>query len=550
MAPMISCTPSIEILHPNSLIRDHQTKIMALVLAVMMVLGVATAFAAETTYNITAPADTVTGSEHTYKVYQIFTGDVDANKVLSNVKWGHNSKGRGNDSEGNPIAVGDPVAQTVLDALEAAGKAEGATNATKLAAVSAYVDTTTDAIATLKAGEVYAAKPGYYLVVDDSYTGSEKADAKSVNILQVVGPVTITLKKDVPSSDKKVKDVNDSASDNGTSDWQDSADFDIGDEIEYKITAHLPNNVSEYNTYKLDFVDTMSKGLTYVEGSAKIQVGDGTATSLADPTITNNADTDGKYKDGKTLTWAFANIKATPYSATNSQDVVITYKAKLTDDAVIGIAGNPNKFHIVYSNNPNAGGEGETDETPDDVNIVFTYELVVDKITADGDPLDGAGFTLYKKNSSGEYVAVGTEKTGASMTEFSWLGLDDGDYKLVETKTPAGYNTADPIEFTVTAEHTISSDSPALTGLSVTEGKGLTANLNAGKVDKIKKDTENNPTKEDVVSGEVYGEVVNQSGATLPSTGGIGTTIFYVGGGLLALVAVVLLVTKRRMSAQ
>ena len=203
---------------------------------------------------------------------------------------------------------------------------------------------------------------------------------------------------------------------------------------------------------------------------------------------------------------------------------------------------------MTYTNNPNDEQAGENGETPDDGVIVFTYQTIVNKVTknpaydaskdtgktgidSDGNtefiPLKGAGFTLYKKNASGTYEAVGSELKGEDMTTFTWSGLDDGDYKLVETTTPSGYNTIPDIEFTITATHDVSSDNPTL--ISLSGGDKFTGVISTG-----------------VVSANIE----NQSGAQLPSTGGIGTTIFYVLGSILVLGAAVLLVTKKRMSTK
>lgn len=173
---------------------------------------------------------------------------------------------------------------------------------------------------------------------------------------------------------------------------------------------------------------------------------------------------------------------------------------------------------------------------------MFTYKVIVDKVTKNPNynpdvvgseeytPLKGAGFTLYKKNASDKYVAIGSELKGENMTTFTWSGLDDGDYRLVETTTPAGYNTIAPIEFTITAEHEVLSDNPALTALS--------GNITSGDA----------KFTADKTAGSLSGDVVNNSGTQLPETGGMGTTLFYVLGSVLVLAAVVLLVTKKRMS--
>ena len=356
-----------------------------------------------------------------------------------------------------------------------------------------------------------------------------------------MGNVTATPKSDVPEVQKKVKDINDST-DTTKTDWQDSADYDIGDSIPFQLKATLADNVSSYTTYKVVFHDTLSKGLTY-NNDAKVYIGD-TETNGFTVTATVNAD-----GGTTTLTVSCDDVKA--LGAGNSSVITVEYTVKLNENAVLGSAGNPNEVYLEYSNNPNKSEEGnnETGETPKDVVIVFTYQTIVNKVTknpaydaskdtektgtdSDGNkefiPLKGAGFTLYKKNASGDYVAIGSELKGEEMTTFTWSGLDDGDYKLVETTTPAGYNTIADIEFTITAGH-VDGDSPCLNTLSgdVTSGTAtFTAVVN---------------------DGSLSTNVVNNSGTQLPSTGGMGTTIFYVLGGVLVLAAVVLLVTKKRM---
>jgi LPXTG-motif cell wall-anchored protein len=204
---------------------------------------------------------------------------------------------------------------------------------------------------------------------------------------------------------------------------------------------------------------------------------------------------------------------------------------------VIGSAGNPNTYHVVYSNNPNGTGTGTT---PDDKNIVFTYKTIFNKVKEDGTTaLTGADFKLEKK-VKGAWVdvtklhtgegAINPTKTGDDKgSTFTFSGLDDGVYKLTETKTPKGYNSIDPIEFTISATHVIESDDPKLTALTGTVGAEFTL-------------------KPSITDGSLTGNVVNKEGSTLPSTGGIGTTIFYVLGGLLVIGSGIILVARRKAS--
>ena len=228
------------------------------------------------------------------------------------------------------------------------------------------------------------------------------------------------------------------------------------------------------------------------------------------------------------------------------------YTAKLNENAVLGSAGNPNEVYLEYSNNPNKSenGNNETGETPKDVVIVFTYKTIINKVDSENKPLTGAAFKLEKliKGKDGAadtWTTVKEFTVDETTTSFTFSGLDDGQYKLTETKTPAGYNTIDPIYFVIEATHDVTADAPTLKTLNAyltdangnkqTEMKdGESVNIDLGTVD--------------LTAGSITTTVVNKSGSKLPSTGGIGTTIFYVLGGVLVLAAVVLLVTKKRMS--
>ena len=476
-------------------------KIASLVLALALALVLAVpAMAAENT-TISAPE----GSTRTYDVYQIFTGDLH-NGVLSNVKWGKNGTG----------TKGEAVDQTTLDALAAVNG--NISDTAKLTEIQKYVNLSSEKIGTVSNGNTLTVPTGYYLIKDNGPVGD--GEAYSLYVVQVVGPTTISPKIGTTTSDKKVKDTNDSEA-NSTTDWQDSADYDIGDAVPFKLSATIAQDYANYtHGYKLTFHDKEEAGLSFNKDSVKVYV-DGALITTGYEVVTENLG------DGCTFEVRFANLK--DIASVHAGSVIsVEYTSTLNNQAVIGSGGNKNTSHVTYTNNPNDVQAGENGTTPDDVVIVFTYKVVVNKVDKDKNPLEGAGFTLYKKNASGEYVAVGGELKGDDMTTFTWSGLDDGDYKLVETTTPAGYNTIADIVFTITAGH-VDGASPSLSTLSgdVTSG---TATFTA-----------------DVTAGSLTTNVVNQSGATLPETGGIGTTIFYVVGGILVIGAGVVLVTKKRM---
>ena len=491
-------------------------KLLGLLLAAVMVLAMGTtAFADEKTHTITAP-----NNGHTYKVYQIFKGDYsegdNSEKILSNVKWGENGTG----------TLGENVSEEILTELKDANGSD----TQLLAVITKYANLESDEFGTVSYESPLKVPSGYYLIkdVDGSQEGAQ--DSYTLYIVQVVGKdILIDPKADVPTSQKKVDDKNDSNTSEDGENWQDSADYDIGDTVPYLLTAQLPENVSAYTSYTLKFVDTMSKGLTYVENSAEVFV-NGASAGKVEPSSAAYSGEEAKYAGGTVLTWDLGDIKAAPYNAVDNAVITIKYTATLNENAVVGSDGNPNKMHIEFSNNPNGDGMGKT---KDDTNIVFTYKVVVKKVDEGKEPLPGAQFKLEKKQANGTWEEIKRITiSGEKENVFTFTGLDAGDYKLTESVTPDGYNTIDPIEFTITATHDIESDDPRLTSLN--------GNTTTGEIIFT-------PNTSD---GSLTTEVENKSGSTLPETGGMGTTIFYVLGAILVLGAGGLLIARRRTDSE
>ena len=451
---------------------------------------------------------------HTFELYQIFTGDY-SNGTLSNIKWGNGVTSDGQNALGDAATKAGNITDATTFANEVKTYLTNATTSGSVAAGSSYT------FGTLTTG--------YYLVKDVDGSQKDTAGAYTSYIVQVVGKVTQDTKLDVPTVVKKVKDTNDSTG--VTTDWQDSADYDIGDTIPYQITGTMPSNIDKYTTYKYAFTDTMSKGLSYTAKSATIKIGDTDVTSSFIKTVKANND------GSTTVTWSCDNLKGISGVTLNKDTkVVVTYDCTLNNNAVIGSAGNPNTVYLTYSNNPNGGGD--TGKTPEDKNIVFTYKVVVNKVDQDNKALAGAEFTLSKVKADNTTEAVKTfTLTGDKETDpttFTATGLDDGTYVLKETKTPAGYNTIADQYFKISAEHNTTADNPALTSLS---GDKLTGSAQTTITFTADKDACSLTTN-----------VVNKKGSSLPSTGGIGTTIFYVAGGALVVLAGVMIAARKRVS--
>lgn len=501
-------------------------KLLALVLAMVMVLGLAASAFAEApatpaTYTITAP-----NNGHTYEVYQIFTGDLHEG-ILSNVKWGKNGTG----------TEGEAVSEAVL--TELAGATGSDTQ--KLAVITKNVNLESEkyGVAT-NAAPLTNVPAGYYLIkdVDGAFAGQD--DAYTLYIVEVVQNVSIAPKSAKPTVDKQVHDETADAEAGATDGWGESADHAINESFQFKLIANLPadTDFDAYKTYKVVFTDTMSAGVTF-ESIASVTV-DGVALTAEQYTCTATAG-----QAGGSWTLTINDIKAiSGVSLNNGADIVVIYNAHLNESAevnhVSGNTSNKNTVGLEYSNNPNAGGEGSMGKTPEDTVWVFTYEVDNTKVDATDSsnkkPLAGAGFKLYDSTGTNEigliyddslnaYRPIKGAETAVEMKsadttgKFNIVGLDAGTYILKETTVPAGYNKCADVTVVIKATHAEAAD-----------GNSATTTLTS--------------------DSNVTNEIENKQGSTLPETGGIGTTIFYVLGGMLVVCAVVLMVSKKRMSAE
>lgn len=502
-------------------------RVLALLAAFALVLAMAVPAWAEeagTTYTLT-----INNANGTYEAYQIFSGDLSekeaGKKVLSNIQWGSG------------------VDATKVVGVNAATKAESLTTAD---IAESFAE---DLVSNSKLSSVKATAPakngtavftglsaGYYLVKNSSIdSGKTYTDF----ILEVVGNTTANHKGDVPDVEKKVEEKNDSTG--AATTWGATADYDVGDEINFELTGTLPESYGRYANYKYVFHDTMTN-MTYKDDSVKVYyVKDGST----DRVEISSGFTSTWDNEAKKLTVTFDDLKTAVSGLAHGDKIVVTYTATLDASAVVGGSGNPNKVKLEYSNNPNGKGTGET---PEKTVVVFTYKTIINKVTKGTDgknvPLAGAEFTLSKfiasERGSNTVTVNGTEylgtwnngvtvtptNTGDVANVFTFSGLDTGIYRLTETKTPAGYNTIDPVYFEIVATNN---------GTKVTNMEGKA--VNGSEISFTANTTD----------GSLSADVINNAGTTLPSTGGMGTTVFYVVGGGLMAVAVVLLVTKKRM---
>jgi fimbrial isopeptide formation D2 family protein/LPXTG-motif cell wall-anchored protein len=489
-----------------------------------------------------------------FEVYQVFKGTYNSTDgTFSELKWGSGVTSY----DGTTVAEDALVADSVLGALgnDARAIVEKLSFSTNKTEVSSTSDSLTiDGLA-----------DGYY-VIKDVTNMDNKDDANSAWIVQVAAAsktTSIAIKKETPSVDKQVLDETADAEAGATNGWGESADHAINESFQFKLTATIPadDDFAAYNTYKLVFNDKMSNGVTFesidsVKISSTTLTGEG-ALTLTTPQYTEDATT-ASNKAG--LEWALtindvkslvdtntlgAEGAAKPIFGKEPITVEVIYNAHLNENAIISTATgnnltvNNNKVDLQYSNNPDNTGTGSSDlgKTPEDYVWVFTYEVdnTKYKISANsGNELAGAGFTLYSDsgkttkvklidNGDGTYTVADQTATSGIVTEmtshdgdgiFNIKGLDAGTYYLSETSVPADYNAADDITITIGATH-------------IENAEGTAANL--------------------TLSGtNVDNDIVDTKNSTLPSTGGMGTKLFVLGGGVTAAMAGIYLVSKKR----
>lgn len=562
-------------------------RVITLILAMMLVLGLAVSANAATVNNETG---------HVFKAYQIFSGSQNAHDAnLANPQWGTGVNGSAllDDLKTDPVTApyfsvivdGPTAVQEVVDVLSNTGVTPN--YVIGQFAQLAYENLTavaTDIPADANSSVDLAA--GYYLIVD--VTAVADGDAHNPALLQVTnaGPVTIAKKYDVPEPDKNV--IADDAGD--TTDHVEKEDTPIGKEVEFHLKAALPGNMTGYKKYKTVFHDSLSDGLTLNPASIKVYL-NGTLVDdtyydvevIAAPTAsTCDKDDADKLCDFHV---EIPDVMAIPGFVPGAE-VIVKYTATVNENAVVI---EYNDFRLEYSNNPNV----EPDDPDDTPTGIFPWEEVevhhtnIEVRKTDGatdQPLtgakfkltgaseqkvkvtknefvahDGSGATKYWKLLDGSYTtldpalpetdpdlyvapdALGNytvymattssyfeENTGADVEVIAEVGPDgtvkfdglgEGVYTLTETQAPAGYNGLKG-DITVTVVFHEATGKWDITYSGAASGTGD------------------------------YIVVENFKGSVLPETGGIGTTLFYAIGGLMVAAAVVLLVTKKRMTAE
>ena len=504
---------------------------------------------------------------HTYTAYQVFSGvyykgsrqngTPEENEYLSDVKWGNgvNSNDlladlKAIDADGKYNAIfGDAFKDAKTAENVAYVVASFGDESAKLDEFARIVGkhlsgTVAGTIGPVAAGteaKITGLSDGYYFVKDSESTAIGAGEIATKFLVEVVGNANVTVKATAPEFKKEVvKDGNTTGK--GTS-------VNVGDKVTFRLTATVPDMSSFGTNYKFIMHDTLSEGLTF-DGNDSITVKINNKVPSESPYAIDENPTDGSTFalsfDGGALE-RNAGVAGTEnrYPIT----IEVEYTATLNKEA-LKTNNETNKAYLEYSNDPsNSTSTGKTKETPPEIVHVYNFNIVVDKYdgtdgAATGKKLENAEFVLYRLNGETEeyykwdgadkkvtWVAENAnpdKKTTDTSGKATFEGLKEGTYYLKEIKAPDGYNKLkDPAE--VKIEATYNAD-----GTLKTDVKDF----------KLQPDPDNDNHYYQVQA------VPNKAGAVLPSTGGIGTTIFYVLGSILALGAAVLLIAKKRMNGQ
>ena len=529
-------------------------KLLAALLAVAMLCAMAIPAFAE---NSEGDVD----SHHTYSAFQIFKGDVEGNNIkdfkISNVDWGSNIINNSDDFL-NKLREADHIGPLFTNAKSAQEV---------LAVISQWHDSDDYSIAfarfvchylysndanptyVVRAGSnaltIPEAKAGYYLFVDTTDFSKDDSYHSYNSFLLMVTKgnwnVPITPKAEKPTVEKKVYDNPDGTSTGG---FGSSADHAINEKFQFQLTATLPDSTNRaydyYDKYSVIFHDTLSDGITYDKDDELDSVvikSNGNTYNITDSSKYTIDTTDLESQNSFVVNIDVkACAKDAGFDLNDGATITVTYTAHLNDKAYVNTAGgstsNINKVYLTYSNNPK--DESSIGKTPESTPVyVYTYQLNNTKHqdTENGPALEGACFRLYSDEActdqsevqlyqkDGFYYPIkdvlgkeAVEMKSAANGTFNVKGLDAGTYYLKEITPPDGYSACKVIPVTIKADHSRNNQVNL-------EGSNLT---------------------NDIVN-------IKAGGITLPSTGGIGTTLFYVVGGGLMVAAIVLLVTKKRM---
>lgn len=553
-----------------------------------VVAPVTMAFAEGTT---TLPNNSITitqseGNASTqFKAYQIFKAKVvdekDKGKVASDIEWANNAIGskvttaitesadykalvekdptRGLKKGASASDVAEWLSQNVTDTTASTANNKGtrvAPGDVLYSIAKAVAEDGEAAGSSFKAGEQWTRPStngdGYYLFVSDSLTDPAKPSTGTSPIFALVGgdPVTVTEKTSIPTVNKEVLEG---------AKWGNVSDSYIGQEVEYKLTGFVADNIATFNKYQYEFHDTLSKGLEAAGESGN------TPKDLyvyidnkGNQTEIMQDDNDG-YKvelerDSATkkenLTIAFTDLKTVKDKTGKTikvdadSKVVVTYKATLTSDAEYTATGNTNDVELVYSNNPMTSDTGtstskrvtdhvfrlnvtKVEKGKQEQKLEATFQV---KMTKEGNnSLKDSKWLTADGGLTGDEKSAGKFKTAKDSGQVYIPGLVEGTYEITECDTPAGYNTLAPFTITVKPEY---GNDGNLTKLTVTSSDTVMV------------------TPENTKDATIPVTIQNKKGSGLPLTGLNGVTFTWIAGGAVLCIGVAHLIRSRKQAEE
>lgn len=556
------------------------------------------AFAAEAGSTVTFDCGDYAGST-IYKGIQIFKANVtttNGTKTASNIDWGSpevRTAVVAAIQEKEPTYV-STNAQDAADWLNEHNKDADQTdsntrvNSGHVLSVIASKLEKTDAWTKTSAGSpsLTGLGAGYWLFLTDTAgkPAGKSTDAFTSPVYIVIdgtSATTVKPKKSVPTVEKKILDDSKVKGSDITAetDWVDAADSQIGQEVNYRLTGTIADNYASYDSYSYKFTDTLTKGLSYVDGQTKVYAVNKDSSNkdiYADIsnnfTVTSDVDTDGTTTLTVEANAGVHNKHLKEISGVNaSTKIVVFYKAKLNANAVIagangGLSGNPNTVTLEYSNNPMVEGTGTS--APDTVKD-YTYGLKINKVDLGTEKaLEGAKFTIaagdttngdensanvkYVKEDgtlSDSMVEISTGSDGIIMLS----GLDAGVYTVTETSAPDGYTKVEPFTFEIKPTMNANDPDAGLTALSGTlDDKNQSDKVIAGLTDK--NDGDNKLTaqtgSEKLTDGYFNITVGDTKQVGLPLTGLNGVTFTWIAGGAVLCIGVAHLIRSRKQAEE
>lgn len=566
------------------------------------------AFAAGDQGSITIHKAVDKNTGNTFKAYQIFKAKVadekDNGKVASDIKWANDAIGSKvitaitGSTEYQELVTKDPtkklkddpsasdvaewLSQNVKSTASTASSSEGTRVAPGnvlyeiAAAVSGMKENVKaeTAAGQLTAGESWT-RPnpnenrglygdGYYLFVSDGLTDPAKPNTGTSPIFAIVGgdPVVVTEKTSIPTVDKQILDdtADTDAANAEEGNWKNSGDAWIGQDIDYRLTGHVADNIASYNTYYYEFQDTLSKGLKVVKNSdgspngLHVYIVDNGGKKEVAPDAENGYTATVTPGETELLNVSFKNLKTVqtakgePIEVGAASKVVVTYKAQLTSDVEYKAAGTTNEVKLVYSNNPMTDDRGtsESDKVAD-----YVFGLDVTKTDADSNNTNAKLVARFKvkmtkvKNTDIPGGGKWLTQEGGLTSEASEAGvfatendnkvfipgLVEGKYQIIESEAPAGYNTIDPFTITVAPEY---DSTGTLKTLQVTSSSVMATAK----------------TEKNLTTTKIPVTIRNKKGTGLPLTGLNGVTFTWIAGGAVLCIGVAHLIRSRKQAEE